>query len=124
MSQDFAAELMEICEEYTEEVQRELPGLIEARAKAAMKALQAKSPKETGSYAKGWRIKKMRAPLTGFVGYVIYNKTDYQLTHLLEFGHVNRDGSFTAPRPHIAKVAESEGAGLENDIRRLIVRGI
>jgi hypothetical protein len=53
------------------------------------------SPEQTGSYQKGWRIKKFKK------SNIIYNKTDYQLTHLLEHGHVNKDGGRTSPRIHI-----------------------
>ena len=53
------------------------------------------SPEQTGSYQKGWRIKKFKK------GNIIYNKTDYQITHLLEHGHINKDGGRTSPRIHI-----------------------
>ena len=53
------------------------------------------SPEQTGSYQKGWRIKKFKK------SNIIYNKTDYQLTHLLEHGHINKDGGRTSPRIHI-----------------------
>lgn len=50
-----------------------------------------------GQYKKGWRIYKDRKD-----GYIVYNKTDYRLTHLLEKGHKTRDGSSkTDPQPHI-----------------------
>ena len=47
------------------------------------------SPEETGSYQKGWRIKKFKK------SNIIYNKTDYQLTHLLEHGHIKINGGRT-----------------------------
>ena len=55
-------------------------------SKDAVKTLKATSPKKAngdnaGRYAKGWAVKKVGKKS------VIYNKTDYQLTHLLENGH-------------------------------------
>ena len=60
-----------------------------------------------GSYAKSW-TKKKEGNTLGVQNYTIYNSKHYQLTHLLEFGHViagtgKRSKSF----PHIAKVNES-----------------
>lgn len=59
-----------------------------------------KSPKLTGSYAKGWRIKKSGS------SYLLYNKTDFQITHLLEHGHVKRGGGRVAAQIHIAPAEE------------------
>ena len=71
--------------------------------------LQVTSPKDTGKYAKGWRVKQgKKAKARNEVE--IYN-TRYQLTHLLEHGHVKvvhgHVLGFTAARPHIAQ-AEQE----------------
>lgn len=55
------------------------------------------SPKDTGSYKKGWRIKKDAARKS----YIIHNKTDYQLTHLLENGFVMRNGKRKGGITHI-----------------------
>lgn len=52
-------------------------------SKEAVKELKATSPKRPGGgrYAKGWTVKKVGKQT------VIHNRTDYQLTHLLENGH-------------------------------------
>lgn len=52
-------------------------------SKEAVKTLKATSPKRPGGgrYAKGWAVKKVGKQT------VIHNRTDYQLTHLLENGH-------------------------------------
>lgn len=54
-------------------------------SKEAVNKLKAASPKgkgkKSGRYAKGWSTKKIDNMT------VIYNRTDYQLTHLLENGH-------------------------------------
>lgn len=54
-------------------------------SKEAVNKLKASSPKgkgkKSGRYAKGWSTKKVDNMT------VVYNRTDYQLTHLLENGH-------------------------------------
>ena len=54
-------------------------------SKKAVDELKATSPigsgKKSGSYARGWTTKKQKNET------IVYNKTDYGLTHLLEYGH-------------------------------------
>ena len=54
-------------------------------SKEAVNKLKASSPKgkgkKSGQYAKAWSTKKVDNMT------VVYNRTDYQLTHLLENGH-------------------------------------
>lgn len=66
--------------------------------------LKQTSPKRTGKYRQGWRLKTKEGAT--FVHCTIHNATRYQLTHLLENGHLNRDGSRTKGLPHIAPVEE------------------
>lgn len=60
---------------------------------------------KTGRYASGWRYRKGRGWKGKMPGFTVYNETDYQLTHLLEFGHaiVNGKGYYgrTLGIPHI-----------------------
>ena len=54
-------------------------------AKKLRKISPKRQGKNGGRYAKGWRVKKdTESPYT--VSVVVHNKTDYQLTHLLEHG--------------------------------------
>lgn len=62
------------------------------------------------NYSKGWEVKKKREGRKGHYTYyyVVWNKTHYRLTHLLENGHliVNKKGSvgWSSARPHIKPV--------------------
>lgn len=75
-----------------------------AVAKETVQKLKNTSPRKSGSYAGGWTISKKRG--RGVVDIVVHNATDYQLTHLLENGHlvVNKKGTYgrTSPKKHIA----------------------
>lgn len=55
-------------------------------AKECLNEIRDKSPEKYGSYKMGWRIKRAYES-DAALRVVIHNKTDYQLTHLLEHGH-------------------------------------
>lgn len=98
-----------ILTEYFDGVETESTRLVAEVAAETTAKLQGTSPKDTGKYAKGWRVKQgKKAKARNEVE--IYN-TRYQLTHLLEHGHIKVvHGTvlgFTAARPHIAQ-AEQE----------------
>ena len=67
-----------------------------------------KSPKK-GRYAKGWRYERGKK-VKGVTMSYVRNKTDPQLTHLLEFGHpIVKNGKVVGnaeAKPHIAEVAK------------------
>ena len=66
--------------------------------KTLVKDIKAGAPvrkKNGGSYKKGWTYKK-----EGHI-YKVHNRTDYQLTHLLEKGHAKIGGGRVPGRAHI-----------------------
>lgn len=124
MSADWQKELMDGLKAYTDDVTKGVKESVEAVGKEATDQLKKTSPKKikgkkTGKYAKGWRVQKTKETATECEA-TIFNKTDYQLTHLLENGHINRDGSFTDPRPHIGTVREMAAKNLEGKIIQTI----
>ncbi|BBN99160.1 HK97 gp10 family phage protein [Sporolactobacillus terrae] len=93
--------IMDELKYYTEGVGEKLDQAKDTVSKEAVSELKSNSPKRTGDYAKHWSRKKTAH------GYVVYNRDPtYRLTHLLERGHMNRDGSQTAARVHIKPVEE------------------
>lgn len=86
--------------EYTTEVEKTLEKEKENVAKKGVKMLKNTSPSATGSYKKGWRVKSVGTAK------VIHNATDYQLTHLLEYGHAKKSGGRVAPVVHIKPVED------------------
>lgn len=100
-----------ILTEYFDGIETKSTRLVSEVAAETTARLQVTSPKRKGggAYAKGWKVKQTkRSKANNEVE--VYN-TQYQLTHLLEHGHVKVvHGTvlgFTAARPHIAQ-AEQE----------------
>ena len=69
----------------------------------------------SGAYRKGWRIKTYTE--NGVKAVKVYNETCYQLTHLLEFGHLDRNGKFVQPVPHIKQAEELAERILEDKLQ-------
>ncbi|MBG9567564.1 HK97 gp10 family phage protein [Brevibacillus agri] len=97
---DLSAEIARQLSLYSAALDDEIEIATDEVTKEAVKELQQTSPKLTGDYAKGWTRRK------GDKGIVVYNKTDYRLTHLLEHGHAKAGGGRVAARPHIRQVEE------------------
>lgn len=86
--------------EYGNTIREEVEEVIVDVGNETGRYLRANSPKRTGDYAKGWRGKKLTTTFYG-ASITVYNATDWQLTHLLNNGHANRDGGRTAGDHHI-----------------------
>ena len=107
-------------ETYSREVVDGMNAVGEQVTSEGLAALKSSSPRQTGAYAKGWRLSKSTFYLAP-TRFVLHNATRYRLTHLLEHGHATRSGGRTQARPHVgpveAKVVESYTAGAERVIR-------
>lgn len=63
----------------------------------------------SGKYTRDWAVKlrsRSYSSITMTEEYTVYNKKNYQLTHLLEKGHVSRNGSRVRPFEHIKPAEE------------------
>lgn len=114
---DLAKQIMKEMEAYKNTVTSVVKESCERVANEAVKELREESPKLTGDYKKGWR-KTKRFENASKVKFSVNNKTDYQLTHLLENGRANRNGGRTQPVKHIKKVDDIVREKLEEEIRR------
>lgn len=116
-----SAQLGQILDEYDVKLKRATNNSMDVVAKEAVSKLKNTSPKKTGDYARGWGVHRERGS-GGINTVTVRNKTDYQLTHLLENGHVirNKKGEYgrTNGIKHIAPVEEWAISELPAEIER------
>jgi len=121
MADDIKKAVMEALDNYSNEVTETVKDEITKANREALRTVKRKSPILTGDYRKGWSAKKMYENSTA-IRFYIYNKTDWQLTHLLEYGHVMwLWGIPTNKRveaiPHIRPTAEAAKRKLPEGIK-------
>ena len=89
----FSAEIAGILEEYADDVQSNLEEITKEVGKKGAKAVQAQAKATVGGkmYASGW-TSQVEATRIGTTA-TIYNKARPGLAHLLEHGHVSRNGT-------------------------------
>lgn len=117
---DVEAAIYETIDRYFSGIETEANRLVAETAVETVQDLEAHSPRDTGKYAKGWVIyQTARGKKNNEVEVV--NKR-YQLTHLLEYGHIkNVHGhilGFTDGHPHIRNAEQRAITKLLNGIRR------
>ena len=107
--------LIKELENFRDTEARTLAETLIAAGKQAQKELRETSPKRkkgktAGRYAKGWRVKSVEKK-KGVIEVTVYNKTDYQIAHLLEYGHAVVVGGRTIghadAHPHIEQAEQN-----------------
>jgi len=74
--------------------------------------------RQPGAYKAGWTTERKEQGQRLTVR--IYNKTNYQLVHLLELGHRNRNGTFTQGKAHVKPAEEKGRQDLDAAIDRIL----
>ena len=111
--------MKDILDEFDERVNDVLEESADKAADQSVEKLQNTSPKRTGDYASGWTVKK-ESPKS----LIVHNATHYQLTHLLENGHVIRNKKGTYGRAPAHKHIKPVETWANREIQRLIETGI
>ena len=98
----FSADIRHILGVFGKEIDSSVSEAIKEEAPKIVKEIKEKSPKKSGDYSEDWTSKltdnRFATNLT------VYNKSHYQLNHLLEFGHELWQGGRTKANPFMANV--------------------
>lgn len=117
-----AKEIQRVFDEYIDEIDEVVKEEADVAINEAKNELKIISPKDIGDYAKSWRA-GTRQKGKRFYSRAVYNLKYYRLTHLLEFGHINRDGiSESEPKPHIRSTEEKYKQKFTDNVERKIRR--
>ena len=119
---ELAAAVMKELDAYSKLAADELKAAVKDAAKTVKDEIKENAPKDTGTYAKSWRVKNVKETSTTLT-LTVHSKNRYQLAHLLEFGHATRNGGRVNARPHIAPAEEKGVKKLEEEITRRLENG-
>lgn len=121
MANDSILDVSKILNEYADDIQEGIAKEAQDVSKKGAAELKNSSPKRTGKYRKGWRVKTIKG--NGSINCIIHNATDYQLTHLLEKPHALRNGGISRPQVHIKPVEEQCVKEYEHNVEQIIRNG-
>jgi len=115
---NFGAELQKILDDYGQNVTEKTRLAVLEAAKVAKQETSAASPTRTGKYSKGWAVKEENISRLRTEA-IVYNRSRYQLAHLLEKGHAMRNGGRVAARVHIKPAEEHAIKNMEEAVKRI-----
>lgn len=110
-------ELKNYCQDVTDGLKRDIKSV----AKECKRDIQANSPVLTGSYRKVWQD-KVAYEGDEDIRVIVRNRTDYQLTHLLEHGHAKVSGGRVEGNPHIGPAEQRAEKKLLKRVK-VVVKG-
>lgn len=121
--EQFASAVIEALGKYGDEVNEKLEVLTKDAARETRRELKATSPVgHTGSYARGWANKAIKAGRYN-IRQAVYNRTDYQLIHLLEKPHeTGISGYYPKNVDHTGIVARVEEQQTERYYEEVIAK--
>lgn len=130
LTEGISAAITRTLNEYANAVGEDAVAVVAYEATEAVEQLKRQSPKrqkkvgKKAQYATGWRA-NVENDRIGHAKAVIYNASKPQLTHLLEHGHVTRNGTErqfpdTPAKEHIAPVQQK----IEEDFERRLAERI
>lgn len=121
---DSILDIKDILNEYSEDIQEGMDKEAQDIAKQAaneLKEVKNTYKIRTGSYNKGWKVNTKKG--RGIINCTVWNSTDWRLTHLLEKGHVTRNGGRTRAFVHIAPVEQKYVKQYQTDVEKIIKNG-
>ena len=114
-----AIQMEQILDEFEDKVNDVLKKSANDVANESVDKLHNTSPRKSGDYALGWTVKKLSSN-----NVIVHNTDHYQLTHLLENGHVIRNKKGTYGRAPAHKHIKPVETWANNEFQRLVEEGI
>ena len=112
---ELARTVMEGLQEYADLATEDLKAAVKKAGNECKKDVQASAPVKTGKYKKSWAVKTTKETSNSMT-VTVHSTNQYQLTHLLEFGHAKRNGGRTRAFPHIAPAEAKASEFLEREV--------
>lgn len=106
----FQKAVMQALAEYGDELYDTSKACAKSAGRKTVSELKSTSPVKTGRYARGWSHREKKEGLAWYTD-AVYNRTDYQLVHLLEKPHATGGGGhYPSPggKNHTGMVARVE----------------
>lgn len=122
---EIADKINEYLTDWHEDITEEVEKVVTEASKEAKDELIRNSTSMFGKsdrstpYATGWSVLNRKGKRYSYTKQV-WNKTNYQLTHLLEFGHLTRNGGRTRKFEHIRPVEDK----LKKEIPKRVEKAI
>lgn len=118
----FNDELSKLLKDYENDVEELVKETVENLGIGAKEKVESKSPSNRGNYRTNWKFKRTFNGNEKTYNVTIYqNGSTYRLTHLLEFGHITRNGTTrTRSFPHILETEYEARQKFLDEITRKI----
>ena len=106
--QQFEKAVIDALGKYADEANEKLEVMLKAAARDTRRELKVTSPVNQGKYARGWSNKAQKAGRFN-LNQTVYNRTYYQLIHLLEKPHsTGQGGHYPSKKDHTGIIARIE----------------
>lgn len=111
---DISDEISRLVGVYVENVDEGVQKEAKKIASETQKEIKSNAPVDTGDYKRNWKTKKVGQT------FVIYNKDEYRLTHLLENGYAKVSGGRVSGTPHIRPAEQHAIQKFEDAVEKVI----
>lgn len=122
---DFVSLLVDACKTYADEIVDKVEKEVDKVSREALHEVKEKAPvsntiyKKGGTYQRSWK-RQLTKDSSGINARIYASGKSGHLTHLLELGHLNRDGTTrTKAIPHIAIASENAEKKIDKFIEEL-----
>ncbi|MBR7927067.1 HK97 gp10 family phage protein [Aerococcaceae bacterium zg-ZUI334] len=119
---DLAQVIQKELEQYQKLTNEQIKATVKEVGQETKARIQATAPKKSGRYRNSWIVTTTKENRNS-MNVVVHSRHQYQLTHLLEFGHAKRNGGRTTAIPHIAQAEQEAVTSFENKVKEILENG-